>query len=174
MKSKSTNLNLPIANPMIITMINCSWIPQLIIIMMIPCRWTFGSTRRLCRPGWLLESPLFSPCPPRSVKSSHVHSGQSSQAMSTQARVKKSWFLLLLIIAFAQTSSINSALPPVAYTKAIDVWQVILFSFIETDEPTKTDETGLYGQMKIPSDLAKVVCITHFIWFFGQIFWCVI
>ena len=81
MKSKSANLNLPIANPMIITMINCSWIPQLIIIMMIPCRWTFGSTRRLCRPGWLLESPPFSPCPLRSVKSSHVHSGKSQEEL---------------------------------------------------------------------------------------------
>ena len=43
------------------------------------CRWTSGSTRRLCRRGWLSGSPPSSPCPLRS-QLINVHS------MSTQVR----------------------------------------------------------------------------------------
>ena len=36
----------------------------------------------------------------------------------------------LIITMLTQTASINSALPPVAYTKAIDVWQGVCVGFV--------------------------------------------
>ena len=36
----------------------------------------------------------------------------------------------LIVTMLTQTASINSALPPVAYTKAIDVWQGVCVGFV--------------------------------------------
>ena len=38
--------------------------------------------------------------------------------------------MIITMILFLQTASINSALPPVAYTKAIDVWQGVCVGFV--------------------------------------------
>ena len=37
---------------------------------------------------------------------------------------------IFITIISLQTASINSALPPVAYTKAIDVWQGVCVGFV--------------------------------------------
>ncbi len=38
--------------------------------------------------------------------------------------------IIFIFILSLQTASINSALPPVAYTKAIDVWQGVCVGFV--------------------------------------------
>ena len=43
---------------------------------------------------------------------------------------KKLLIRTLITIISLQTASINSALPPVAYTKAIDVWQGVCVGFV--------------------------------------------